>query len=179
MNDQKLANSFTCISNSPPGTMIYDAVKIGTSDFKTAFLIRESPSHLDLRREKIQIEILNGLIIEDDVALIPLLIQLNKNPSLTYRCWLNYHESDITKQCLNLLTTQELLYLFLFTGGTLSSRGFTIPNNLQSGFRSYAQQIMDMVPWSTVDFDCLKSKVLRKRPALSMWYEFKIKIEGV
>ena len=178
MNDQKLANSFTFIGNAPPGAMTFDAVEIGP-EFKTAFLIRESPSRLNLHREEIQFEIVHGLIVEDKVALIPLLVQINKNPSLTYRDWLNYHESGKAKQCLNLLTTQELLYLLFFTGDILPSKGFTIPNNLQSGFKSYIRQIKDMIPWSAADFEYKKSKLLRKRPsALSSWYELKMNIEG-
>jgi hypothetical protein len=92
--------------------MIHGAVGFGTPNFKTAFLIKETQSRIEMIPEdNMHIEIRSSLIIFDNVALIPLLVQINNNPSLTYQEWLNYHESDLTKQCFDYLTTQEQLYL--------------------------------------------------------------------
>jgi hypothetical protein len=171
VNNQELINSVTFINYMPPGTMLHGAVGFGTPNFKTAFLIKENQSRLAmLPEDKMHIEIRSSLIIFDNVALIPLLIQINNNPSLTYQEWLNYHESGVTKQCFDYLTTQELLYILFFTGAIKPAKGLTVSNNLQIGFRMHIQQLKNMVPWSIEDFERLKLKMLIKYPAtISLW----------
>ena len=184
MKNQELVDSLVLINSMPPGTMKYDIIGLGspagTPKLQGAFLIREDQSRLDMISEDhIQVEFRSSALLLEDVILIPLLIQINHNPSLTYAGWFNYYESEDMRDYFDALIRQELLYILFFTGDTKPARKFAVNNNLQLGFKMHLQQLKNRIPWSIEDFGYAKFKMLKKYPtSLSLWHGIKRNAES-
>ena len=160
-----IIDSVNHLSSIESGTMIFGKIK---SDI--ALFIKDAQWRIDMIPESsISIEIRSCNIILDDVALVPFMIQISGNPLLTYLEWLNFYDED-TRQCFYDLATQELINIIFFSENIYSSRGFSTPNNVQVGYKTFIHQLKCRVPWTFKDFEYTKSKLLRKYPTtISLW----------
>jgi hypothetical protein len=169
MNNQGLIDSFTYI---PAGTMICEALQIKPQKFETAFMIKDLQSHFDMiPKGQMDIEFRSASMALDEVLLVPLVLQIDKNPILTYAVWLNYYES---KDAFYYLSIQELIRILFINDKTGPLMAFSISNTLQIGFKSYLQQLKNRFPWSIAVYEYAKSKVLQLYPtAISLWQGLK------
>jgi hypothetical protein len=169
MNNPGLIDSFTYI---PTGTMICEVVQIKPQKFEAALMIKDIQFHLNLIPEgQIDIEFRSGSIVLDEVVLVPLMIQICKNPILTYVIWLNYFES---KDVFTYLANQDLIRILFVNDKTGPLMAFSIGNSLQLGLKIYLQQLKNRIPWSKEDYDCAKTKIIRLYPtSFSLWHGLK------
>lgn len=159
------------VNTAPPGTLSYDAVRLGISGCKTIFLLKEDRSHLGLIPEnKIQVEIRGSFMLRDGVALMPLMLQFDYNPNLLYIGWFNYYQSAAAKECFVHLAGQDKLYLLVFSGELEPARKISMNNNLQLWFKTHLPQLSKTLPWSPQDYERAKFKIEGKHPTnISLW----------
>ena len=125
INHQELMDIYSFINFAQPGTMICDTFNFINSTQETALLIKENPAKLRIiPRRPVHIEFRTGLVRFPDMYLVPLLIQVDYNPGLTYETWLNYHQSGDVKRIFQLLTVQDYIHIFFYHQSIEPACGF-------------------------------------------------------
>jgi hypothetical protein len=146
-------------------------LEVGSQKFVSAFAIKENRL---IPKETIHLEFRSSLMALVEVLLIPLALQIDNNPELTYCAWLNYHESEEVKKWFRLFAAQEEIRLLLVNENDQVVKIIRANNNLRIGFIDHLQRLKNRIPWSKVDFEYAKSKVLQLYPdPVSLWYGLK------
>ena len=180
INGQELFDLYTFINCTPPGIMICESFEFVESNPEAALLIKESRAKLRMiPKNNIHIEFRSGLVRVDNVFLMPLLLQIDNNPSLTYETWFNYHQSHEVKQVFELMATQDYIHIFIYNENIKPALRISVNNNLKLGFKMHIQQLRNTIPWTIKDFEHAGSMVSRRYlSTLSLWRGLKEKGEG-
>lgn len=174
VNRQELIDVYSFINFTLPGTMICESFQFVESKPEAALLIKESPVKLKTIPDNMHIEFRTGLKRVNNVYLMPLLVQFDNNPDLTYETWFNYHQSDEVKQVFEYITKQEFIYIFFYALSIEPAITISIENQLKLGFRMQNQILRDTVPWTNQDFERARGLFSRRHGStLSLWHDLK------
>jgi hypothetical protein len=180
LNHQELIDVCSFVNFTLPGTMICESFNFVVSMPEAALLIKESPAKLRMiPPNNMHIEFRTALKRVDNVYLMPLLVRVDNNPSLTYVTWFNYHRSDEVKQVFEYITKQDSIHIFFYTQSIEPALTISIDNQLKLGFRMHIQILQNTIPWTIKDFERAKGLVSRRYlSTLSLWRGLKEKGEG-
>jgi hypothetical protein len=171
---QELIDVYSFVNFTLPGTMICEAFPFIELKPEAALLIKESPVKLKMIPDNIHIEFRTGLKRVDNVYLMPLLVQVDNNPRLTYETWFNYHQSDEVKRVFEYITKQEFIYIFFYAQSIEPAITISVDNQLKLGFRMQIQILRDTVPWTNQDFERARDLFSRLHDStLSLWHDLK------
>ena len=172
---QDLIDVSSFVNFTQPGAMICESFTFFNSTPEAALLVKESPAKITkIPPRNMHIEFRTGLKRVDNVYLMPLLVQLDNNPVLTYETWFNYHQSDEVKQLFEYITKQESIYIFFYTRSIEPDITISVDNQLKLGFRMQIQILRETMPWTNQDFERARGLFSRQFDStLSLWHDLK------
>jgi hypothetical protein len=175
INRQKLIDVYSFVNNTLPGVMICESFQFVEAKPEAALLIKESPAKLGMiPQNNMHIEFRTGLVRFENVCLIPLLIQVDNNPSLTYETWLNYHQSDEAKRVFEYISIQDYIHIFFYNQSIEPAITVSTDNHLKLGFKMHIQYLRNAIPWTIKDFEYARGLISRRRSTpLSLWRDLK------
>jgi hypothetical protein len=153
------------------GELTCCVLEVGSQKFLSVFEIKENSL---IPKETMHLEFRSSLFSLDEVLLIPLALQIDNNPELTYCVWLNYHAEEV-KKWFQYFAVQEEIRLLLVNEKNQVVKIIRNSNNLRIGFHDYLQRLNNRIPWSIADFEYAKSKIFQVYPdPLSLWFGLKL-----
>jgi hypothetical protein len=162
------------IALMPPGSAIFSKVKLFDREgrigrWEVAFMVREESRRIPLLGSVIEIR--TGLIKENGVGLIPMLIALGGQDIL--ETWLNFHapRMDGSKNDdLETLCKQDRIVILLY-GESGMERSIQMTNSrLNSTWNVMVEEVSNMREWEMKDFDVARATILRRFPTVrSLW----------
>lgn len=151
------------IQAAPPGSAVYARLDAGQG-METAFLIREESRRISRLGPSPYMEFRAALLVEGEVALIPILVQLNREREAIYETWLNVYQTGGGMVFLQDLASQPRLLIVLY-GDRGRERAITGPNVLRESFAEMMVHVSTLRPWSMADFDRARERIYRRYPS--------------
>lgn len=157
------------IMSAHPGTVIYARVDVGAG-METALFLREESERIQALGPGPRIEIRAALLIEDGVALIPILVRLGPKAKDIFETWLNIHQTGGGMHYLQDLATQPRILVILY-GDHGRERAIESINLLKSTFADILVRVAGLPPWTMREFDQARERVYRRYPTpKELWW---------
>lgn len=154
-----------------PGSMIYAPADLGQG-WEFAFLIREESRIIRRFGPNPRFEIRSGLLVEERIALIPILVQVSRYDCVQlYETWLN-PGCDLGRKALDLLVGDKR-FLVQFYGDRGRERDLVVPNPEQNDFGDFRKLITTLPPWESGEFDRVRVGILKEYPDVPFWRALK------
>lgn len=154
------------IQQAAPGACVYAVARVGDAPEETVFLIREQSGIIAELGRAPSVRIRAGLIVENDVRLLPVLIQVSGE---LYESWMNYH-AEACPPALGCLALQEQIRLHFFDDRGTCARVIAAPNSLQAFWRDTLRSLAQTPPWSMAAFDAARDRVYAMYPSVpDLW----------
>ncbi len=153
------------LTAASPGSCIHARVALGAgSPMETALLLRETSARIAALGPGPRVVIRVGLIEQDGVGLVSLLLRLGperEDGSDVWECWINAcAEGD---HALSDLARQKRVVVLLYgdrPGSLLwHERAIASPNALRADFRRIAEAVATLRPWGMAQFDAAREAV--------------------
>ena len=170
-----LTDPFELIKKIPAGMMLYGLAKEKLEDeMSFIFLIREEPKYIKKLGYSPVFEMRLGLIVQDGVAAVLIMVKINGDSDMLYDGWLNYHAAGtIDGGPLKTLAAQENI-IFKFFDKNDCRRTVAIPNRLKDTLREALVEIEKCPAWTMADFDAVKNYIYDKYPSgQGLWSSIK------
>ena len=134
-------------------------------------MVREESGRIPLLGSVIQIR--TGLIKENGVGLIPMLIALGPGDYDIFETWLNFHAPRLDgskNDDLETLCKQDRIVILLY-GESGMERSIQMTNSqLNSTWNVMLEKVSNMIAWEMKDFDLARGTIFRRYPTVrSLW----------
>ncbi len=151
------------IQSAPPGTALYARIDAGQG-WETAIFIREESARIAELGAGPRVEIRTALLVEGDVALIPLFVRLGASHEKVYETWLNAHQTGGGMQFLADLATQPRIAVILY-GDRGRERAIQSPNLLRDSFAEILARVGPLPAWTMAEFDAARERLYTRYPS--------------
>lgn len=154
----------------PHGSACYSRIQVDGGPWEVAWLLREEAKRVKQLGKEPPVEWRSGLIVQDGVLLIPVLLRVGKvQAENIWETWLNHHQAGAPSP-LPLLAEQERISIHFHDRGIKAERSIQTFSSLQSFFRAALAQMDALPPWSMRQFDAAREVVYRQHPdVMSLW----------
>lgn len=150
----------------------------GASDsygIKTDFIVRNSTEVIRSLEQNPPIALVAGLVhdIVDGRAVcsVVVMFRLGSDPN-PYEIFFNYYDSSgKAPEIFQDLATQDTIAFHCYGDGGEKLRTIVVANKHQNFWKSVAEKIRSMKPWSMADFDMAKTRIYDQYPTPPSLYE--------
>ena len=172
MNEQELYGSgpmtdpLTVLMQMPPGSALYSITDTGIGP-QTDFMIREDDQHIKkIPPKSPEIRMRSGLIEQDGVSLVPVLILIDRNFDMLYEVWFNWWPHQ---QHLRHLAKQRKVNIHVYDDRA-KRRSLQINNAMADDFSRYVTELEKVQEWSMTQFNAAREAVYaRYQKPEDMW----------
>jgi hypothetical protein len=165
-----LADPVRLLLQQPYGACLYTRLQIDGGAWEIAWLLREEAKRVKQLGKELPLEWRSGLIVQDNVLLIPVLLRVGKvSEENIWETWINHHQRGVESP-LPLLAAQERISIHFYDRAIKPERSLQTFNSLK-GFFGAALQQMEAVPvWRMAEFDQAREMVYRQHPdVMHLW----------
>jgi len=172
-----LIDPLDLIRSLPPGSMIWGVMRERPgAGREVAFFVREESARI---RRVGTLQFSTALIVEGDVALIPVLMRTGPGEEEVYESWFNYYAPGPGTDGLPLLAEQGRLPVVFVGDSGRRERALAVPNSLRDTFREMLERVSSMKPWSMEGFDRARERVYARYPTVAaLWDALQAKPGG-
>lgn len=153
----------------PYGTLMYDIISVDGQNWEVSFFIKEDETHMALYTNNPNVEIVMGIIEEEEASPVVAIININGCKDLMYETWLNFY-AELGEKVFEYLICQEKIKLHLINGRNNIVRSISVNNGLKKWLLNYIQRIKGRKRWSMTDFDVAKDKICCRYPDIRVLY---------
>jgi hypothetical protein len=154
----------------PYGSSCYARMQIDSGAWEIAWLLREESKRVKQIAKEPPVEWRSGLIYQDDVLLIPVLLRVGKVAEENiWEAWINHHQRG-TESPLPLLAEQERISIHLYDHAMKPERSLQTFNSLRDFFFAALKQMGAVPAWTMAQFDAAREQVYRQHPdVMGLW----------
>ncbi|MCI0350607.1 MAG: hypothetical protein L0Z53_14380 [Acidobacteriales bacterium] len=138
--------------------------------WEIAWLLREESRRIRHLGKEPPVEWRSGLIYQDGVLLIPVLLRIGKVAAKNiWETWTNHHQRG-AESPLPLLAEQERITIHFHDRDLKPDRSIQTFNSLHGFFRMALEQLRGVPAWSMSEFDAAREQVYRQHPdVMELW----------
>lgn len=170
----KMVDPLQVLRQMPPGSALYSR-ELLSDRWEVAWLIREETERIKKLGDNPEVEFRAGLIYQDEVALIPVLVRIGpETRESIYETWINVHQPEDGFRYLRDLSAQDRIVLHLYGDGCRLERTLKVSNQLQGFILETLNRIKNVPPWPMLAFDAAREKLYKRFPdVLLLWKALK------
>lgn len=165
----KYTNALEVLQRLPFGSMIYDVISIDGIVWELSLFVKEDAAHLHLYGQNPKIEIVAGMIEENEVSPVIIILRINSNRELMFETWLNYY-ATLGERALNSLMFQNRIVINLVDGNGYITRSIAVNNNIKRWIHISLNRIKNRAPWTMSEFDIAKHNICTKYKDIDSLY---------
>jgi hypothetical protein len=170
MADKVWTDPLQVIGQLPPGAALYARQRLDAGAWEVVWLVREESARIDRFGPHPAVEFRAGVIQQDTVLLIPVLLRIGSSAPLSlYETWINAYDPQ-GFEALGDLAIQPRLVVHLFGDTRQRERSLAVPNRRHAFFRQAIAQVQATAPWDMAAFDVAREALLRQYPTVeALW----------